>query len=232
MQRMVGGTMRQRERQRAIVIGIVVVVAGAIGAFVLTMSMTTSYPSSPAAAAFARDAMERASVTNARHAPAPSRSELATALDDAVVARVVHGRRSREGDTERRGARGSVMVDDGEAPRSRGALGTLAREDVQAGVAAVKDRVKDCYERGLQIDPALAGVVKVAFTLEGDDTGKGVVTQGEVAESDMNSPFFEACVLKEIAGAAFKAPGGGGVVNVTYPFRFENVADDADDADP
>lgn len=190
--------MQPREqRQRTILVGIAVVVAGAIGAFVLTMSMTTSYPSHAAPASLSRPALER-----------------------------VHDERA--GAQRPSAARGSVMIDDGEAPRSPGRVGTLAKEDVRAGVEAVKGRVKDCYQRGLAIDPALAGVVKVAFTLEGNDEGKGVVTKGEIAESDMNSPFFEACVLKEIAGAAFTAPGGGGVVNVSYPFRFENI----DDAGP
>ena len=59
--------------------------------------------------------------------------------------------------------------------------------------------------------------------MQGNDEGEGVVTQGEIADSDMDSLFFEACVLKEIAAANFKAPGGGGVVTVTYPFRFENT---------
>lgn len=202
------------------------IVVGAIAAFTVTMGMTTSYPSSPEPPSVPRPpvplVVEGASPganTSPTAAPAGERAaDNAAPPSFALPANVDAGGRART-------ARGGVLVDDGAAPRSPGNLGTLAKEDVKAGVGAVKDKVKNCYERGLKIDPDLGGTVKVSFTLEGNDEGKGVVTKGEIADSDMNSPFFEACVLKEIANAEFKAPGGGGVVNVTYPFRFANNVD-------
>lgn len=117
--------------------------------------------------------------------------------------------------------RGLVMRDD-EASRSPGAVeqNQLSRAAIQNAIESVTPKIKDCYEQALKIEPTLAGTVKVNFTLAGGDDGKGVVTEGEIADSETKSPFFEACVLKEVAGAKFDAPDGGGTVKVTYPFKF------------
>jgi hypothetical protein len=218
----------REKRARRVMVAFAAIVVFAIAAFTVTMSMTTSYPSTPEP-----PSVPRPPVPLAEHAagvpegapattsPRPLTPDVpsATSANAAAPAPVV--------DAGTRAARGGVLVEDGTSKRSPGDLGTLAREDVKAGVAAVKDKVKDCYERGLKIDEHLGGTLKVSFTLEGNDEGKGVVTKGEIADSDINSPFFEACVLKEIASAEFKAPGGGGVVNVTYPFHFANDPEDA-----
>ena len=99
---------------------------------------------------------------------------------------------------------------------------SLDREAVRRGIKAATPRIRDCYDRALKHDPALAGRVVVEFHIEGGADGGGVVTSGEVIESGTQSPFFEACVLKEVAGATFDAPEGGGAVTVRYPFQFAN----------
>jgi hypothetical protein len=99
---------------------------------------------------------------------------------------------------------------------------TLSREGVQAAIQAVKPKIRACYEEALAIQPGLAGTLQVTFALEQKD-GRGTVVSGEIADSEMKSPFFEACVLKQIAGADFEAPTGDGVVSVTYPFHFDEV---------
>lgn len=222
----------REKRSRRVLIAFAAIVVGAIAAFTVTMSMTTSYPSSPEPPSVARPPVAYVEVnTPASRTPSDVVTAAQTDTDRALAPTETPTTPSSQSTTPTSRARGGVLVDDGAAPRSPGNVGTLAKEDVKAGVAAVKDKVKNCYERALQIEPELGGTVKVAFTLEGNDEGKGVVTKGEVADSDMNSPFFEACVLKEIATAEFKAPGGGGVVNVTYPFHFANHSDDSDDSD-
>lgn len=223
--------MQVREKQRRkVLIAFAAIVGGAIVAFVVTMSMTTSYPSQPEPPSVARPAV---ALPGDVRAPTPARDVVVAASPGDGAA---DGAQERAPSTDAgaaastvasKSARGGILADDGAAPRSTGNLGTLAKDDVKAGVAAVKDKVEACYERALAIDPELAGTLKVSFTLEGNDEGKGVVTKGEIPDSDMHSPFFEACVLKEIAAAEFKAPGGGGVVNVTYPFHFTSEDDDA-----
>ncbi len=99
--------------------------------------------------------------------------------------------------------------------------GTLSKESIMEGVKAIKPQIKACFEQGLKHDPSLAGRVLIDFEIEADDEGKGKVIRGEVKDSEAQSPFFEACVLKEIGGQTFDAPEGGGSVRVTYPFNFD-----------
>ncbi len=123
-----------------------------------------------------------------------------------------------------------------EPPTKAAASGTLTKDQVQAGVAEVKPQIVGCYEQALAQNPKLAGSIKVLFEIgeDPDDTDKGAVVAGEV-DSEMGSPFFEACVLQSIVGARFPRPEGG-VVKVTYPFAFEShdddSADDSADAGP
>lgn len=119
--------------------------------------------------------------------------------------------------------RGSVLVEgerrsDGPAPEAEG---HLDKEAIQTAIRAVKPAIAECYEKALAHDPDLSGTVTVDFTIEAVDGGGGV-TAGEVRQTDMNAPFFEACVLKGVVDVPFPAPEGGGVVKVSYPFRFES----------
>lgn len=106
---------------------------------------------------------------------------------------------------------------------------TLERDAIVAGVKGVQPEIQGCYEQALAQNPALAGTVKVLFEISADpdDDSRGAVVAGEV-DSAMGSPFFEACVLQAIVGAGFPRPEGGGVVKVTYPFRFAAVEADGE----
>jgi hypothetical protein len=104
---------------------------------------------------------------------------------------------------------------------------SLSKDDIQKAIRAATPKIRGCYESALRVQPQLAGRVVVLFHIEGDtdDDTKGTVTSGEIADSDLQSPFFEACVLKEVAGVEFDAPKGGGSVTVRYPFHFANDND-------
>lgn len=125
-------------------------------------------------------------------------------------------------------ARGSVLAE-GEDNRSAGVVppepaGVLDREAIRAGIGAAKPKIAECYESALAHDPDLSGMITVEFTIEAVDGG-GAVTAGEVNQTNMNAPFFEACVLKQVVDVPFPAPTGGGVVKVKYPFNFFDAAD-------
>lgn len=176
--------------------------------------------------------LRSAPATETSTGPAPVRAARA-ATSETASARAVMDEATKNAlvgptpmDAQRIGhpaARGSVLVDAAPArsPGSADAPASLDKEDVRAGIKAVTPKIRDCYERALKQQPDLGGKVIVKFTMEGKD-GKGTVVSGEVAESETDSPFFDACVLKEVAGAEFKAPSGGGTINVTYPFVFAN----------
>lgn len=127
-------------------------------------------------------------------------------------------------------AKANATDDDGEQEKlpadKRGlegqkATGSLSKESIMAGIKAIKPQIKACFDQGLKHNPSLAGRVLIDFEIEANDDGKGKVVRGEVKDSEVQSPFFEACVLKEIGGQVFEAPEGGGSVRVTYPFNFD-----------
>ena len=96
----------------------------------------------------------------------------------------------------------------------------ISKESVQAAMQAVRPQVKACYDQALGQDPSLAGQVTLQLKLIAGDGG-AYVAEGEVVDSETRSPFFEACVLQKVAGAAFPSPDGEGSVTVRYPFTFD-----------
>jgi hypothetical protein len=75
-------------------------------------------------------------------------------------------------------------------------------------------QVRFCYEQGLQGDPALAGRVEVAWTINGN----GQVTGANVANTTLNSKLVEDCILLRLRSWKFPLPDGGADVKVSYPF--------------
>ena len=77
------------------------------------------------------------------------------------------------------------------------------------------DKIQLCYEQELPGDPKLAGKVNVRFTIGAD----GKVIQASAA----GMPTVEDCVAAVISTIQFPPPRGGGIVNVNYPFIFQQA---------
>jgi outer membrane biosynthesis protein TonB len=77
------------------------------------------------------------------------------------------------------------------------------------------DKIQLCYEQELPGDPKLAGKVTVRFTIGAD----GKVIQASAA----GMPPVDACVAAVISTIEFPPPRGGGIVNVNYPFIFQQA---------
>ncbi|HEY4221416.1 MAG TPA: AgmX/PglI C-terminal domain-containing protein, partial [Myxococcota bacterium] len=202
---------------RRIVVAAVMLVAIALAAFLLTRPGAA--PAAPAPVAIASRAIEQRATT----ATAPATTAATTPTQPPTQpttqpttqpATTSSSKVAPLAAKARVPARGLVMRDDEES-RSPGAVGTMSKESIRAAVRVALPKVQACYESALKVSPDLAGNVSVSFTLVAGDDGKGTVTEGEVADSDTSSPFFDACVLKEVAGAEFDAPGGSGTVKVT-----------------
>ncbi|MEW5855546.1 MAG: TonB family protein [Myxococcota bacterium] len=95
--------------------------------------------------------------------------------------------------------------------------GGLSKEEIGRVIRRYLSQIKYCYEKELTRNPNLAGKIVVSFTIGG--TGK--VTEADVAETSLNDPTVEDCVLKIIKRIQFPQPKGGGIVLVTYPFIFQ-----------
>ena len=105
--------------------------------------------------------------------------------------------------------------------------GSLDKDTIRAGVKSIVPRVEECYTKGLERNPKLAGKVVVKFVIRTKD-GRGRIDEGEIdSENDeLQSPLVEQCILNAMADIDFPAPSGGGEVHVSYPFVLANDGPD------
>jgi hypothetical protein len=75
------------------------------------------------------------------------------------------------------------------------------------------NKFRYCYEKGLAINPKLAGKVAVKFVI--DKTGK--VVSASDAGSTLASSDVVQCIVHGFTTMVFPAPKDG-IVTVTYPF--------------
>ncbi|MCY1042003.1 TonB family protein [Corallococcus sp. bb12-1] len=95
-------------------------------------------------------------------------------------------------------------------------VGGLDKDVIAKVIRRHQNEIKYCYESELNKNPALAGKVAVAFTID----PAGAVADANVAETTLGSTPAENCMLSRIRRWKFPEPKGGGVVSVTYPWMF------------
>jgi hypothetical protein len=95
--------------------------------------------------------------------------------------------------------------------------GGLDARIIRRHIKKKKLRIQHCYEKRLLAEPGLAGTTTSAFSI----TGNGAVI-GSTANG-MGDPVLEGCVARVIAGIQFPKTAGASVVNVRYPFTFQQA---------
>jgi TonB family protein len=95
--------------------------------------------------------------------------------------------------------------------------GSLSREQIRASIRAHLNQFRYCYEQQLATTPNLTGQVAVWFVI----APTGAVSSASLASSTMGNEQVESCVVRTMQRVQFPQPAGGGVVMVTYPFRFQ-----------
>lgn len=108
------------------------------------------------------------------------------------------------------------LVASGDGPASPVILGALDKKLIDRVIKDNKGKIRRCYQRGLDGNPALAGKVVVKFVIAKD----GTVSKAETKSSTLNSPTVEQCINQEFMRFKFPKPSGGGIVIVSYPFVF------------
>jgi hypothetical protein len=103
-------------------------------------------------------------------------------------------------------------------------------EGIAQAIESALPDIKDCYDKWLELQPELAGQLRVSFTIASDDAGAAHVTGISVGDAGMGHPAFEGCVLSSFLDLEFDQPSGGGVWNVVYPIAFSR--DDGGTATP
>ena len=94
--------------------------------------------------------------------------------------------------------------------------GDLDKNIIRRYVRRQLPQIRYCYEKQLLTDPKLAGTVRVHFVIGVN----GAVTS---ASASGISKEVSSCVARAVRAIRFPKPKGGGVVEVTYPFRFKSA---------
>ena len=97
-------------------------------------------------------------------------------------------------------------------------VGTLTAREVDEVVKRHLRRVRHCYQRELQREPALAGKLTVRFTIASD----GSVSRARIQDDTLGNDAVDRCVVSRFYSMTFPKPRGSskGVVLVNYPFVF------------
>ncbi len=95
-------------------------------------------------------------------------------------------------------------------------LGSIDKTFIDAVVRRHMNQIRYCYQRELQKNPGLAGKVVVKFVVAKD----GTVASASIKSSTLNDATVESCLVSRFLRMSFPAPGGGGIVMVSYPFLF------------
>jgi hypothetical protein len=88
--------------------------------------------------------------------------------------------------------------------------------NADATVAALRNRFRSCYEKGLLGDSTMSG--KVVITAKVGPNGE--VTSSDVASITGLSPTVGQCIAGVVRRATFSAPGGGGGSTLNIPVTF------------
>jgi hypothetical protein len=94
---------------------------------------------------------------------------------------------------------------------------SLSREAINVVVRQHLTAIKCCYDSEVQRDPALAGSLVVAWTIE----PSGVVSRTWIVEEALPAQPTLDCIGEEICGWAFPAADAPTMVG-RYPFIFKN----------
>jgi hypothetical protein len=108
-------------------------------------------------------------------------------------------------------ARRRQRVSDGEGIRVTGA---------ESVIAAIRPRLRACYQSGLAGNESLAGSMVVYLQIAPD----GHVYRDRIKEGRMASPVVQKCALDELRNAQFEPPAGG-FSELQIPIRFAASSD-------
>jgi hypothetical protein len=97
--------------------------------------------------------------------------------------------------------------------------GHLTREQIARVVKQHLQEIQYCYEKNLLRNNKLKGKLIMEWTIA--STGK--VTLVKTRFNSMHSSKVARCVAKSMKKMQFPRPRGGGLVEVEYPFLFEQV---------
>ena len=202
------------------VLGTALIVAGGVGWYGLSSrtgerEQVATATAAPAPAS--RASMERTGAATVRKLSSAGREQLLQAIRSARRRAVTAS---------------SPSAVNWHAPASSGSPATTTidrnssdpdKEYVREAVRGLLPMIVDCYKDALDTQPTLAGTLVVNFTIEGEPGIGGLVTESTIdaEDSEIKDPAMGQCVQETMFALEIDPPSSGGVVKVTYPFRFE-----------
>ncbi|MBL7716228.1 MAG: TonB family protein [Bdellovibrionales bacterium] len=116
------------------------------------------------------------------------------------------------------GGKTRVVIRSG-GPEETVVMGAIDADAVERALLAHKDEFRLCYEKEINAEnPGASGRVGTSFVIG----SSGHVTQAGIESSSLKNANVERCILAVIKRIDFPIPRGGGVVQVTYPFKFSS----------
>jgi TonB family protein len=96
---------------------------------------------------------------------------------------------------------------------------TRGKEQIQAIIAANRERVRSCYVAALPKNPGIQGDLVIGFVINPD----GSVKSAEVntTESELHVPELDSCAVDVLKTLKFPASSRGLESKVNYPFNFK-----------
>ena len=117
------------------------------------------------------------------------------------------------------GGKTRVVIRSG-GPEEAVVMGAIDADAVEAALLAHKDEFRLCYEKEINAEvPNLAGRVGTSFVIG----PSGRVAQTGIESTTLKNANVERCLLTVIKRIDFPIPRGGGIVQVTYPFKFSSL---------
>jgi hypothetical protein len=105
-------------------------------------------------------------------------------------------------------------------PEEAVVMGAIDADAVEQALLAHKDEFRLCYEREINAEtPNLAGRIGTSFVIG----SSGRVTQAGIESTTLKHAGVERCVINVIKRIDFPIPKGGGIVQVSYPFKFNSA---------
>ena len=123
---------------------------------------------------------------------------------------------------QRLSSAGSVNITSTPPEVTGNTTGAEARSQasIQRIITLEQQRIKRVYENWLKRDPALAGQLKIKFTIMPD----GTVSNVTIVTSSTKNSEFDDTILRYVKRWSFPSVAGGGPVEVVFPFVFEAQA--------
>jgi TonB family protein len=99
---------------------------------------------------------------------------------------------------------------------------TRGKDQIQAVIAANRERVRACYDAAQKNDPGIQGDLVVAFVINPDGSVKSAEVNAQ--ESEIHSPELDSCAVAVLETLKFPASSRGLESKVNYPFNFKPSA--------